>query len=133
MASDASLHGFGACIQHKMTTQSMALASRALLPSEKNFSQIEKVALGIIFAISKFYRFILGRHFTLQTDHKLLLTISGSNKDLATHTANRLQRWGTILLNYNFNMVEQPCRRTIKVNSQIQRTTGRHCYFLSSI
>ena len=31
-------------------------------------------------------------------------TIFGSKKGLPTHTANRFQRWGTILLNYDFDM-----------------------------
>ena len=61
----------------------------------------------IIFAVSKLQRFIHGRHFFLQTNHKLLPTILGSKKGLRTHTANRLLRLGTILLNYNFEMEYQ--------------------------
>lgn len=40
----------------------------------------------------------------MQTDHKPLLTIFGSKKGIPTHTANRLQQWSIILLNYNFKM-----------------------------
>ena len=40
----------------------------------------------------------------MQTDHRPLLSIYGSKKGIPTHTANRLQRWGTILLNYNYKM-----------------------------
>ena len=40
----------------------------------------------------------------MQTDHKPLITIYVSKKGLPLHTANRLQRWGTTLLNYNFRM-----------------------------
>ena len=68
VASDGSSYGVGSCIQHKMTdgtTKPIAHASRALLPAEKNYSQIEKEALGIIFVASKFHRFIDGGHFTL--------------------------------------------------------------------
>ena len=107
VASDASSYGIGACLLHKMKDGSMkpvSHASRTLLPAEKNYSQIEKEALGIVYAVTKFHRFIHGRTFTLQTDHKPLLTIYGSKKGLPTHTANRLQRWGTILLNYTFEM-----------------------------
>ena len=82
------------------TKKPIAHASRTLLPAEKHYSQIEKDALGIIFAVTKFH----GRFFTLQTDHKPLITIFGSKKGLPIYTANRLLRWGTILLNYNFNI-----------------------------
>ena len=75
-----------------------------LLPSEKQYSQIEKEALGIIFAVTKFHTYLHGRWFILQTDHKPLITIFGSKKGLPVYTANRLLRWGTILLNYNFKI-----------------------------
>ena len=75
MASDASSFGAGSCIQQKMTdgtTKLTANASRALLSVEKNYSQIPKEALGIMFAVSKFHRFIHGRHFILQTEYTIL-------------------------------------------------------------
>ena len=78
MASDASSHGIGACILHKMPDASkkpVAHTSCPLLPSEKHYSQIEKEALAIIFAVTKFHRYLHGRFFKLRTDHKPLLTI----------------------------------------------------------
>ena len=106
VASDASTHGVGACILHKWKdgkVRPIAHASRSLLPTEHNYSQIEKEALAIVFAVTKFNRYIHGRQFTLQTDHKPLVTIFGSKKGLPTYTANRLLRWITILLNYDFS------------------------------
>ncbi|XP_055308875.1 uncharacterized protein K02A2.6-like [Sitodiplosis mosellana] len=107
VSADASIKGLGACIQHKMTDGSIrpiCFASRSLLPAEKQYSQIEKEGLAIIFAVQKFHKFIFGRSFTLQTDHKPLLAIFGSKKGIPLHTANRLQRWAIILLAYNFNI-----------------------------
>ena len=114
VASDASSYGFRACILHKMSDGShkpIAHASRALLTAETHHSQIEKESLGIILAVTKFHRYIHGRLFRLQTDHMPLLTIFGLKKGLPTHTANRVQRWGTILLNYNFNMEFLPSKK----------------------
>ena len=105
VASDASSYGIGACILHKLpegSRKAVAHASRSLLPVEKQYSQIEKEVLGIIFAVTKFYRYPHGRRFILQTDHKPLITIFGPKKGLPVYTANRLLRWGTILLNYSF-------------------------------
>ncbi len=47
----------------------------------------------------------------MQTDHKPLLTIFGSKKGQPVYTANRLLRWGTILLNYNFKLEYLPSRQ----------------------
>ena len=74
----------------------------------KNYSHIEKKTLGIISAIANFYRFIHGRHFKLQTEYKPLVTIYGSKKGLPANTANKLERWGNILLNYNFKIAFVP-------------------------
>ena len=58
VTSDASSYEVSACILHKMpdgTKKPIAHASRTLLPTEKHFSQIEKEALGIIFAVTKLH------------------------------------------------------------------------------
>ena len=114
VASDASSYRVGACILHKMpdgTKKPIAHVSRTLLPAENHYSQIEKEALGIIFAVTKFHRYLHGRLFTLRTDHKPLITIFGSKKGLPIYTANRLLRWGTILRNYNFKIEYLPSKQ----------------------
>ena len=107
VASDASSYGISACILHKLpdgSRKAVAYSSRSLLPAEKQYSQIEKKDPGIIFAVTKFHWYLHGRRFTQQMDHKPLITIFGSKKGLPVDTANRLLRWGTILLNYNFKI-----------------------------
>ena len=94
VAADASIYGIGSVLLHKFddgSTKPIVHTSRSLLPAEKNCSQIEKEGLSIIYAIKKFLRFIYGRSFTLQTDHKPLLAIFGSKKGISSHTANNLQ------------------------------------------
>ena len=107
VASDASSNGIGACILHKLPDgirKAIVHASRSVLPAEHQYSQIEKQALGIIFAVTKFHRYLYGRRFTQQRDHKPLLSIFGSKNGQPVYTANRLLRLGTILLNYHFQI-----------------------------
>ena len=96
VAADASDYGIDAVIMHKFpdgSEKAVAHASRSLTSAEKNYSQIEKEALALVFAVQKFHKMIHGRRFLLQTDHKPLLAIFGSRKGIPVHTANRLQRW----------------------------------------
>ena len=79
-------------------------ASRTLTKTEQGYGQIEKEGLALVYAVTKFHRMIWGREFELQTDHEPLLNIFGSKKGIPVHTANRLQRWSTTLLGYNFKI-----------------------------
>ncbi|KAK4468381.1 hypothetical protein MN116_000176, partial [Schistosoma mekongi] len=111
VASDASNYGIGAIISHIMpdgSEKAISHAARSLTTTERNYSQIEKEALSIIFAVKKFHKMIFGRQFTLLTDHKPLLAIFWSKKGIPVYTANRLQRWGTTLLGYDFKIKYQP-------------------------
>ena len=62
VTSDASSYGVGSCILPKMpdgTKKPIAHASRTLFLTEKHYSQIKKEALGIIFLVTKFYRYYI--------------------------------------------------------------------------
>ncbi|KAL3114325.1 hypothetical protein niasHT_011726 [Heterodera trifolii] len=107
VAADASEKGIGAVISHRFpdgTIKAIAHASSALTAAEKNYSQIEKEALALIFAVQKFHKMIYGRSFTLLTDHKPLLAIFGGKKGIRQCSANRLLRWSLILLAYDFKI-----------------------------
>ena len=80
----------------------IAFASRTLSASEKNYSQIDKKALAIVFGTKMFHQYLYGRHFTLVTDHQPLLA---PKKRLPTLAAARIQRWSIALAAYNYNVI----------------------------
>ena len=100
VSADASSHGLGAVISHVMPDNQehpIAFASRTLTSSEKNYAQVEKEALALIFAVKKFHQYLYGRCFSLCTDHKPLLSILGPKKNIPSLAAARLQRWAILL------------------------------------
>ncbi|XP_049871194.1 uncharacterized protein K02A2.6-like [Pectinophora gossypiella] len=108
MTCDASPHGVGGVLTQLTadgrSERPVAYTSRTLSDAEKNYSQIHKEALAIIFSVNKFHQYLYGRHFTLRTDHKPLVSIFGPNTGIPTMIASRMQRWAIILSAYSFNI-----------------------------
>ena len=53
----------------------MSFTSRALSDTEKRYAKIEKEALAVTWASEKFQDFVLGKEFTIETDHKPLVPL----------------------------------------------------------
>lgn len=107
VSCDASPYGIGVVMSIVLDNgdeRPCAYASRTLTASEKNYSQIEKEGLAIIYAIAKFHKYLYGRKFTLITDHRPLTTIFGPKKGIPVVTALRLQRWAVLLMAYDYNI-----------------------------
>ena len=106
LATDASPTGVGAVLSHIVDggERPVAYASRSLTTAERKYPQIEKEALGIIFGVRHFYKYIYGRRFNLMTDHQPLTTIFGPHRDVPTLAALRLERWALILTAYDYEI-----------------------------
>lgn len=103
--ADASNTGVGASLSHVYqdgTEKMISHASRTLTKAEKNYGQVEKEGLALVYAVKKFHRYIYGRRFKLVTDHKPLLSIFGSKNGIPVYTA-------LTLATYDFDNI---CRQT---------------------
>ena len=114
LSCDASSVGVGAVIFHTLpdsTEKVITYASRKLSQAEKNYTQIQKEALAIIFGVQKFFQYLLGHKFCLITDHKPLLTIFHPAKGIPETAASRLQCWAIVLSAYNYEVKYQPSEK----------------------
>ncbi|CAC5384235.1 unnamed protein product [Mytilus coruscus] len=91
LACDASPHGVGDVLSHKMDDGSdkpIAYTSRRLTSAEKNYSVFEKERFGI----KKFHQYLYGHPVTIITDHKPLIGLFREDKPIPTMAASRIQR-----------------------------------------
>ena len=71
---DASEHGLGAALLQN--GQPVAFASRSLSQTERQYAQIEKECLAIVFSCERFSQYLAGREkITVETDQKPLQSI----------------------------------------------------------
>ena len=111
LVCDASPYGIAAVLSH-ITDSShityeerpIAYALRTLTKAEKNYSQIDKEDLAIVWAVKKFYNYICSCHFTLVTDHQPLKYIFSPPTSIPAMSAARQQRYAAFLSGFNYTI-----------------------------
>ena len=102
LQTDASNRGVGAVLSQigdDNEEHPVAYFSRKLLLREEKYSTIEKECLAIKLAIQAFRVYLLGKPFTIQTDHRSLEWLDRLKKNNA-----RLTRWSLALQPYQYTV-----------------------------
>lgn len=108
LQADASSYGLGIAlmIDDNGKRRVVAYGSRTLTDAEKRYSQIEKEALGLVYAADKFQDYIIGIDIKMETDHKPLLQILQSKP--IDELTPRLQRMRLRLMRFNYTIEYVP-------------------------
>ena len=105
LLTDASDRGIGAVLTQTVDTDEKPIAyfSRKLLTREQKYSATEKEGLAVVAACRHFLPYLLGRHFTVVTDHRALTFLHGKDP-----TSGRLARWFDALRQLDFEIKFRP-------------------------
>jgi len=112
-------------------------ASRALTPAERNWAQIEKEALAVLFGLERFHQYTHGRPVEVVNDHKAIQAILQKPLSQAPKRVQallmRLSRYGidfvyapgnTLLLAYTLSSAYLPCGPSNKVASHTMQVNA---------
>ena len=108
LQTDAFERGVGAVLSQRSDQgedHPIAYFSKKLLPREERYSTIEKECLAIKMAMNIFRTYLIGRHFTVETDHRSLVWL-----DKLKDSNSRLTRWSLALQPYDFTVVHRSGR-----------------------
>ena len=109
--TDASSYGLGAVLMQRASPSDpwlpIQFASRTLSSAEKNYSQLEKEALSVVFGTDKFCKFLLGAKFKIFNfnDHKPLHFLFAKHKSIPTSCSARVLCWALKLSQFDYEFV----------------------------
>ncbi|XP_076139108.1 uncharacterized protein LOC143122160 isoform X4 [Alosa pseudoharengus] len=123
--ADASEVGLGAVLAqaHDGEEHPVLYLSRKLLPREKNYSTMEKECLAVTWALESLRFYLLGRRFTVVSDHAPLQWMARNRE-----TNSRVTRWFLSLQAFNFSVVHRAGKR----HGNADALSRRDAFFASS-
>lgn len=101
LKTDASRKGIAGLILQRQDDEwrIITCASRRVNQHEENYGVSELEALAIVYAVNKFRNYLLGKHFTIMTDHCPLCALKLKNPSSA-----RLRRWALVLSEFDYTI-----------------------------
>ena len=101
LATDASGQGIGAVLSVTRSGVDVPVAyfSRKLTSPERNYAITELECLALVKAVEHFGHYLVGKHFTVTTDHKALEALQTSKR-----LTGRLARWALSLQHLSYTV-----------------------------
>lgn len=105
--TDASPYALGAVlvqVDEKGKARIISFASKVLTKTETAYPQTQKEALGVVWAVERFYYYLLGRRFTIRTDARGVSFIFSRERTTCKRALNRAEGWALRLSAYDYNI-----------------------------
>ena len=106
LTTDASGYGLGATLSQvgeDGEEHPISYASRTLKEEEMRYPPIDREALGVLWAVIHYEEYLEGKHFTIYTDHKPLVTLM-----IKAEPAKRLAHYAMQLEHLTFTIKYKP-------------------------
>jgi hypothetical protein len=100
VTTDASQETIAGCLTQN--GHPVIFVSRNLTPAEKNYPNVEREALAVVWTVERLRHFLLGRRFTLRTDHQPLTTLFGEEYHVPRVASARIMNWSLRLMPYDY-------------------------------
>ena len=106
VTTDASEKAIGGVLSQE--GHPVIYASSKLSQAEQNYFNNEREAHAIVFLVTRLKQILLGRRFTLQTDHKPLKYLFGPDEEIPKTAWARITRWAIALVGFDFELKYTP-------------------------
>jgi transposase InsO family protein len=114
LTTDASGFALGAVLSQGKIGQDkpISFASRTLNKAQENYSTIEKELTAIVWACRHYRPYLLGRPFTIVTDHKPLTWMFG-----VKNPSSRLLRWRLLLEEFDYLVEYKAVKKNVNADA----------------
>ena len=102
LSTDASKEAIGAVLTQD--NHPVIYISRTLSEAERNYSNIEREALAIVWSVARLKHFLMGHRFDIKTDHQPLQYLFDAKKPIPDGTSARLSKWAIELMPYDYTI-----------------------------
>ncbi|CAH8499798.1 unnamed protein product [Schistosoma intercalatum] len=109
LITDASPVGIVAVL--KQEGRPVICVSRKLTVSEQGYSQTQRKALAVFWAVKRLHKYLFGKKFTIVTDHEALKFIYHPEKSLARSSAATVQRRSIALSAYDYTVQHRSAKQ----------------------
>ncbi|CAH8542619.1 unnamed protein product [Schistosoma intercalatum] len=109
LITDASPVGIGAVLEQE--GRPVICVSQKLTVTEQGYSQTQREALAVFWAVKRLHKYLFGKKFTIVTDHEALKFIYHPEKSLARSSAAMVQRWSIALSAYDYTVQHRSAKQ----------------------